>query len=535
MLDLPLHDRTLGTLLAAQAAQHTERPFLLFEEQRFTYREADRLANRLANGLLAAGIAAGDHVALYLDNKPEIVWLHFALARIGAIPVPINTAARGEILSYYLNNSDSCAIVLDSALLPRFLAVQEGCEKLRLGIVVAEGDAAADLDSSLPLIAYGDVLSQSAEPPDIAVKFSDLAHIYYTSGTTGPSKGCMVAHATAIGISMKYVRGYGYTSQDVLYTCLPLFHGNAFNCTLLPALLCGACVALSRRFSASRFWSQIKHYKATQFTLLSAMTTILWKRPEGPEDRDHGARLCQVVPIPEFFQAFEERFNVKLTSLYSLSDFGLAAMLPPDHPPDKWRAAGKILPDVAVAILDEDDLPLPTGQTGEICLRNLEPWVCRQGYYGMPEAFMKACRNLWFHTGDRGYLDSDGYLYFVDRKKDVIRRRGENISAYEVEQILARHPAVAEVAAYPVRSELSEDEVMITVVRQAGKALDAAALINFCAENMAYFMVPRYVEFVDALPKTMTEKVEKFRLRQSAEARLDRLWDREREGIVIAR
>lgn len=535
MLDLPLHERTLGTLLAVQARSHAERPCLLFEGARFTYGEADRLANRLANGLLAVGIQAGDHVALLLDNKPEIVWLHFALARIGAVPVPINTAAKGELLSYYLQNSDSCAVVLDAALLPRLLAVQEDCKALRLGVVVSEPGGPTREVAPLPLIDYAELLSETAEAPDAAIRFSDLAHIFYTSGTTGPSKGCMVAHATAIGISTKYVSTFGYTSRDILYTCLPLFHGNAFNCTLLPALLCGATVALSRRFSASRFWSEIRHSGATQFTLLSAMTTILWKRPESPEDRDHSARLCQVVPVPEFFHAFERRFGVKLTSLYSLSDFGLGAMLPPDHPPEKWRSAGRVQSDVAVAILDDDDLPLPPGEVGEICLRNLEPWICRQGYYGMPEAFLKACRNLWFHSGDRGYLDADGYLYFVDRKKDAIRRRGENVSAYEVEQIIARHPAVLEVAAYPVRSELSEDEVMVSVVLRKDEALEAAALVGFCAENMAYFMVPRYVEFVEALPKTMTEKVEKYRLRQSAEARLDRIWDRERAGVAVAR
>jgi crotonobetaine/carnitine-CoA ligase len=535
--ELPLHRRTFANLIAAQAERHGDRSFLLFEDRRFSYADAHLVSNRVANGLAAAGVGHGDHVAFFLDNKPEVLWLHFACAKIGAVPVPINTAAKGELLAYYLTNSDSVAIVLDAAVAGRFLAVEATCPKLRLAVIVGDGSPGENLTRELrtPAIDYRELEQAADTTPDSPARFSDIAHIFYTSGTTGPSKGCMVAHATALGISQKYVRNFGYRSDDILYTCLPLFHGNAFNCTMLPALLAGAAVALSRRFSASRFWDEIRAFRATQFTLLSAMINIIWNRPESPLDHEHHARLCQVIPTPDCFHDFERRFKVKFVSLYSLSDYGLGAMLGPDHPPDKWRSAGKIMPDVAVAILDDDDLALPVGEVGEICMRSNEPWNCRQGYYGMPEAFLAACRNFWFHTGDRGYLDADGYLYFIDRKKDVIRRRGENISAYELEQIVQRHPAVAEVAAFPVRSAMSEDEVMVSVVRSPEAPLTAETLVDYCAANMAYFMVPRYVEFIDALPKTMTQKVEKFKLRQSAEQRLDHIWDRERLGIVVSR
>lgn len=375
----------------------------------------------------------------------------------------------------------------------------------------------------------------SAEDPPVEVRFDQLAYILYTSGTTGPSKGSTVPHATAIGIVMKYVRAFKYTEDDVLYTGLPLFHSNALNTSAFPAFFAGGTLALSRRFSASRFWEDVKTFGATQFSLLSAMINIIWNRPPGPEDRDHKVRLCQILPTPPFFHEFQERFGVKIVSLYSLSDFGMGSILEPDHPPEKWRSAGKVQPDVAVAILDEDDMPLPTGQVGEICLRNMEPWICRQGYYKMPEAFMKACRNLWFHTGDRGYLDEDGYLYWVDRLKDSIRRRGENVSAYEVEQIIERHPAVAEVAAFAVRSEMSEDEVMVTVVRKDGATLEPEELVKYCDGQMMYFMVPRFIEFIDVLPKTMSQKVEKYKLKQSAEQRLGEIWDRERSGIKLTR
>jgi crotonobetaine/carnitine-CoA ligase len=245
--------------------------------------------------------------------------------------------------------------------------------------------------------------------------------------------------------------------------------------------------------------------------------------------------MCQIVPTPPFFHAFEKRYGLRITSLYSLSDFGMASMYGPDAPREKWRSAGRVIPEMAVAILDDDDVPVPPGQIGQICMRPNEPWFNRQGYYNMAEVFTKACRNLWFHTGDRGYIDEDGYLYFVDRMKEVIRRRGENISAVEVENVISRHPAVAQVAVFPVRSEFSEDEVMACVVLHPGESLDAVQLVRHCEPSMAYFMVPRYVEFASELPMTPTGKVEKYKLRAHAEPRLAQIWDRDKSGIILQR
>ena len=538
LLDMPLKERTLGRLLAKRAEFSGDRTCLMFEDETFTYRQANELTNRLANGLLSAGVRSDDHVALIIDNKPDMLWVNFAIARIGGVIVPVNTAAKEDLLAYYINHSDSSVVIVDAAHLDRYLAVQDRCPAVRM-LCVYEGEAfdVADAQSRsrVPVVGWSDVLATSVEPPAVTVRFDQLAYILYTSGTTGPSKGSMVSHATAIGIVMKYVRAFGYREDDVLYTCLPLFHSNALNTSALPAFLAGGTLALSRRFSARNFWSEVRRYGATQFSLLSAMINIIWNRPPGPEDRDHKVRLCQILPTPPFFNEFQERFGVKITSVYSLTDFGMGSILGPDHPPEKWRSAGRVQPDVAVAILDKDDMPLPIGAVGEICLRNNEPWICRQGYYKMPEAYMKACRNLWFHSGDRGYLDEDGYLYWVDRVKDSIRRRGENVSAWEVEQIIERHPAVAEAAAFAVRSELSEDEVMVSVVRKEGCALEAQELIRYCDAHMAYFMVPRFVDFMDSLPKTMSQKIEKYKLRQSAESRLGEIWDRERAGIALTR
>jgi crotonobetaine/carnitine-CoA ligase len=547
----PLKERTLAKLLQAKAAANGDRTFLRFRDSSYSYRDADRRSSQLADGLYAAGLRHGQHVAVVLENRPEVLWLHFALAKIGAVTVPVNNAVKGDLLAYYLNQSDAVALVVEDAYIERCAAVRAQCPKLQTVITLeSEDDVHAYVRGDGNDAASGDVATFEAtrvlDYHDLAsgqhpahagqdVRYDDMLHILYTSGTTGASKGSMVANATALAVANKYVQAYGYTRDDVLFTCLPLFHGNAMNCTVLPALLADAQVAMSRRFSARGFWADVRKFGATQFTLLSAMTNILWQLPQSPLDREHKARMCQIVPTPPFFHEFEQRYNLRITSLYSLSDYGIAAMYGPDAPREKWRSAGHVVPEMSVAILDDDDLPLPAGEIGQICMRGNEPWFSRQGYYNMPDAFTKACRNLWFHTGDRGYLDPDGYLYFADRMKEVIRRRGENISAVEVENIISQHPAVAHVAVFPVSSEFSEDEVMATIVLRPGQTLDGETLVRHCEPSMAYFMVPRYVEFATELPLTPTGKVEKYKLRERAEPRLADIWDREKSGIVLRR
>jgi carnitine-CoA ligase len=537
-LRIPLEERTIGRLLARRAAEHGDRPYLLFENKRFSYADADRITTRLGNGFKELGVSKGQHVAFMINNCPEVLWLCFALGKLGAVTVPVNTAAKGELLAYYLNQSDSMTVVIETALAERYLAIQDRCPNVKQVVLLGEdGPVPADMISRfhVPVTDFRLLEQASDVAIDHDVDFTDLAYLLYTSGTTGPSKGNMSNHGHSITIGIQMVEQFGYGHDDILYSCLPLFHGNALLCTCVPALIGGCATALSRRFSARAFWGEIRQYGATQFNSLGAMSNILWSQPESLDDRNHRVRQCMMVPSPDFFHAFEKRFGLKLTSVYALTDFGTGALLGPDHPPEKWRSAGCVPPELSLAILDENDSPLPATATGEICLRRNEPWVHSNGYYNMPQATVMANRNQWFHTGDRGYLDDDGYLYFVDRKKDAIRRRGENISSYEVEQVILRHPSVEDVAAFPVRSELSEDEVMVSIVCRQSAVIAPEELVRFCQDNMAYYMVPRFVEVVDSLPRTMTEKVEKYKLRQSAEERLSEIWDREKAGIKITR
>jgi crotonobetaine/carnitine-CoA ligase len=533
-----MRDRVIGRLVAEKAECNGDRVFVSFEGRSYSYRDMHVLSNRLANGLARHGVRKGTHVAFMLDNKPEIILVYFALAKLGAVAAPLNTAAKGELLAYYLTQSDSELVIADAAMVGRIAAVAARTPKLRevFALHEAEGERVEVKDPGLPFSDFSELLDAPDSAPDADVGFSDLHTLIYTSGTTGPSKGNMSTHCHALSCGFELAKTYGYRPDDVIYVCLPMFHGNAWLCSVLPALVADASIAVSRRFSGSSFWDEIRRYGVTQFNSLGAMTNFIWSRPPSPTDRDHKVRQVMVVPTPQhFYHAFEERFGIRFTSVYALTDCGMVTARGPDDPPEKWASGGKACEHVEIRIADDDDFEVPRGQTGEILIRTSVPWLHAQGYYNMPEATARTVRNLWFHSGDRGYLDDDGYIYFVDRKKDAIRRRGENISSFEVEQIVLKHPAVLDVAAFPVASEHSEDEVMVSVVLREQQTLSEADLTHHCIENMAYFMVPRFIEFVAELPKTMTEKVEKYKLRADAEQRLASLWDREKSGIAVKR
>jgi crotonobetaine/carnitine-CoA ligase len=345
----------------------------------------------------------------------------------------------------------------------------------------------------------------------------------------------MLSHAAALTYGTGASQMQGYTSRDVFYVCLPLFHNNALLATLCSALVCGSSVVLSRRFSVSRFWSEIRESGCTVTNLLGAMTSFLWSAPEASDDRDNKLRLVSMAPVPKYAPQFEERFGLSVMSNYGLSDFGMGTSFTTSDPKTKLGSIGRPRPGMQVKILDDHDFELPVGQPGEIALRSDEPWRAATGYYKMPEATLAAHRNQWFHTGDRGIRDEDGYFWFVDRKKDCIRRRGENISAFEVEQILMRHHGVAQVAVFPVATPANDEEVGAVIVQHDGQTLGYEELIEHCRRNMAYFMVPRYIEFRSELPTTANQKLEKFRLKQDFERDLGSVWDREAAGIIVKR
>jgi carnitine-CoA ligase len=562
-----LEERTIGRILADKARRIPQHTFLIWQDQRYSYAQLESLTNRYANGFSALGIQHGDHVAVMLPNGPEFFWVVWGLAKLGAVAVPLNTAAKGDMLRYFIDQSDSMCMVIDQQWLDRLAPLVKELSKVKR-YLVARGDACNDARSEVQsdtrngapgatipgspesVFAAQKTISESAAirdlveivsldgtaPPLDRVKSSDPHLIVYTSGTTGPSKGVMCPHSQALFVGMQIASEYGYQTDDVLYTCLPLFHVNALWYSSCAALWAECSIALSARFSASVFWDEICAMGATQFNALGAMANIIVQIPPGDYERKHRLRQCMLVPMQKsLYDEVRQRYGVKITAVFAMSENYAVTNFAPDDRSDKVGSAGSPRGASLIKIINDEGLELAAGQVGEILVKPTQPGSMMLGYYKMPEATTLAFREGWFCTGDRGYLDSDSYLYFVDRKKEAIRRRGENISAYEVEMILSKHPAILEVAAIAVPSEMSEDEVMVYVVLQPGHTLSEREVVAFGVDHMNYFMVPRFVAFVDQLPKTATQKIEKYKLQQDAKARRANLWDREREGIVVRR
>jgi crotonobetaine/carnitine-CoA ligase len=537
--EYPLQQRTIGRILADKAQRLPDHTWLLWDDRRYTYAEVEILTNRYANGFAQHGVRRGDHVAVLLPNCPEFLGVVWGLGKIGAVAVPINTAAKGEMLRYFIDTADCSAAVVDEELVDRVLDIVDQVPKVKAYFHRGGKPGEPSLLRAPGVTVHS--LEQLEQASDTApnvdnVSYDDLHLIMYTSGTTGPSKGVMSPHSQGHGVGYALAREYGYRSEDVLYTCLPLFHGNAIWYSCYAALWAEATMALAPRFSATRFWDDIRRTGATQFNTLGAMTNIIWKIPPGPQDQDHALRQCMTVPVPkEIFSEMQQRYHVSLTSVYAMTENFAMTLCTPNDPPEKAGSAGKPRGDAELKVIDDAGDTLPAGQVGEICMRPLREGLMMKGYYKMPEATAREFRDGWFCTGDRGYLDSDGYLFFVDRKKEAIRRRGENISAYEVELIISRHASILEVAAIPVASEMSEDDVMVYVVLKPGCTMTHEEVVRFASANMSYFMVPRFVEFIDRLPKTATEKLEKYKLKLDAETRRAELWDRERVGLKLDR
>ena len=528
-LGFPVIELTIGRVVAEQARVHRGRTFLHFlpDGRRFSYEDMDRLSNRLANGLLRAGVEPGAHVAVMMENSPEQLLLFFALGKLGAVAVPINVAARGQLLQYYLAHSDCVAFVGDTGLMPHLHEIRDTVPAVtHLFAFAAQGRT--EEPPAKGVLEVAALFDAPETAPDIAVAFSDLAFLLFTSGTTGPSKAIMFTHAYALLYGIDQAENYGFRQSDIVHVCLPYFHANGLLSNTYGPLAIGAQVALSRRFSASNFWHEVRSSGATALSLLGSMANILWSLPARPEDSDNQVRQATVVPVPTDALGFQERFGLRIISTYGLTDYGLGCIFTLADPPSKLGSAGRVRRGMRLRIVDENDQPLPPGEAGEIVMRSAYAWNTSPGYYKMPAETLASRRNLWFHTGDRGYFDPDGYLFFADRKKDAIRRRGENISAFEVEQAIASHPSIEDVAVFAVASPLGEDEVACAIVLAPGASLAEADLVAHCRKNLSYFMVPRYVRFVEDLPRSQTHKVEKYKLRQDAEGNRERYWDRDK-------
>ena len=519
-------ERTIPSLLLRAAERHADRPCLSVGDVRLDYAGVCEAAGGYAGLLAALGVEAGDRVAVISENRAELLGLWLGCAWRAAVLVPLNTAARGAQLEHMLVNAGPRVLVLEPALVERLQGVTVAPEELERILVL--GSPPREEWRGIPL---AELTLAGAPVGPAGVRPGDTLAILYTSGTTGPSKGVMCPHAqfTCWG---EVVGGMlGITGDDTLYTCLPLFHTNALN-SFAQAITHGAHLVVGPRFSASRFWQRVAEADATVTYLLGAMVTILTARDPSPLDRAHRVRVALAPATPAgTWPVFEERFGVRIVEGHGMTETN-AAIGPRDGlQRPGWM--GRAMPGFDALVVDENDEEVPPGVPGELVLRADRPFAFATGYWRMPEATVRAWRNLWFHSGDRVVRDEQGFFRFLDRLHDAIRRRGENVSAWEVEQVLVRHPDVQAVAVVPVPSELGEDEVMACVVPRPDATLDPVELVRFCEPLLAYFAIPRYVDVVPELPLTENGKVRKFLLRERGVT--GTTWDREGAGVELRR
>lgn len=508
---IPLEERVIADILRSGVAQNGDRELLAFGALRQSYADFDASVNRMAGLLASLGVAKGDRVAIMLRNSPEFLWAWFACAKLGAIYVPINTDYKGDILQYQLAKAEVSHFMVEADWLPRLAPLTGALPDLRH--VVLRGPAATNLEARLTVSGVDDALAFDPTDPAVPLHYTDPHAISFTSGTTGPSKGVLATNCHVTTFALDWIDCVGMQRDDRLHSCLPQFHAIATWLGFLPAVMLGAQVTVHERFSASGFWDEVRAARASIVHGIFSMIPILLKQPAREDDASQPARKFYIGQQNE---EFERRFDCRVIEVFGSTETGIVTYTPLEETRRAGSCGKANLRSFDVRLVDDLDNEVAEGEVGEIVVRPRQPFAMLTGYYNMPQETLTAFRNLWFHTGDMARADAEGFLYFVDRKKDAIRRRGENISSFEVERVVNKMPQVLECAAVAVGSELTEDDVKICIVLQPGAALDADAVWAFCDEHMPRFWVPRYIEFLDALPKTPNQKIQKYLLRDGS-------------------
>lgn len=500
--------------------------FAVFQDgEIWSYEQLRQKVRQLAGGLHEQGVSRGDHVAVWMFDSKEAILTFFAINYLGAVFVPMNTAYKGQVLSHVLNVSDAKILVAHGQLLERLGEVDVA--QIEKAISVGDGEP----PPAILGVDFSTVESTSSGPPELdrPIEPWDVQSIIFTSGTTGPSKGVLSSYLH-IFTNAGPETWHFVTGEDRFLINMPIFHIGGMG--VIFVMLCrGGSIAVMDGFDTEKFWPFVRESKTTAFFLLGVMTTFLLKQEPSDDDKNHNVRLAFMVPLTETCTEFYERFGIDVYTIFNMTEISSPIVSEPN--PTKRGTCGKKRDGVDVRLVDENDCEVAPGEIGEMIVRTDRPWGMNSGYYKNPEATAEAWRNGWFHTGDCFRQDSEGYFYFVDRMKDAMRRRGENISSFEVEAEVVAYPEVREAAAYAVPSDLGEDDVMISVAPVAGKTIDPKVLIEFLGERMPYFMVPRYIRVLDELPKTPSSKVMKHVLR--TEGVTTDSWDREEHNIKFKR
>lgn len=525
---LPPESRTIVAMLRRQASAFGNQPLLQIGDVSWRHADAAQAAARRAAALKTAGVRHGDRIALMTSNRIEFLEVFLGSSWLGAVTVPVNTASMGPQIGYFLADSGARLLVIEQAFVDRLAHANLEASGLEAIWVIGSAPALPATIGGIACHGYPLTAAGADEPEPAAVLPGDMLALLYTSGTTGPAKGVICPHAQYYWWGANSATILGLTADDVLCTTLPLFHINALN-TLAQAVITGCSVVFEGRFSASGFWPTMQQRGATVVYLLGAMVPILLAQPESARERAHRVRIGLGPGVPTAAgEAFFVRTGVQLLEGYGSTETNFViATRPEDNSSGASRRGvmGWLQPGFDACVVDAQDVSVPDGIAGELLLRADEPFAFASGYFGQPDKTVEAWRNLWFHTGDRVIREPDGAYRFVDRIKDAIRRRGENISSYEVEQVLLSHPGVAAAAVFPVRSELAEDEVMATLVARPDWVLNPADLVGFCESRLPYFAIPRYIDIVADLPRTENGKVQKFKLRDQGVSA--GTWDRQ--------
>ena len=508
------HQWTVGDVLKRQSETMGNKNLLQVEGGSLSYAQAYQRGCQVANLLRAHGVECDDFVAAMLPNSMEFCLSWFGLSLHGAVHVAINSDYKGSFLSHVLNNSRARFLIIDAEYLDRIEAIHDELHYLQTIFVVGQYDG----NSSFDTLRFSSWQDQPDTAPAYVPSYRDNACVMYTSGTTGPSKGVLMPHAHLYLFALGTIKHMQLTADDVFYIVLPLFHANGLFMQLYASMVIGARAVIRRKFSASQWIHDVVKHGATATNSLGVVGAFVLNQPETDLDRQHKLRVMSMAPLSaEVERGLKQRFGIReVLGLYGMTEINIPLYVPlgESHP----DSCGQLWDEYyELRIVDPDtDEVLPTGDVGEIVVRPKTPYGFMSGYLNMPDKTVEAWRNFWFHTGDAARADAIGNIYFVDRIKDCIRRRGENISSFELENTFAGFPGVQEVAAYAVNSDIegAEDEVMVALVHEDPAQLHFEQLDRFAKEKLPKFAVPRYYRLLDKLPKTPTGKIQKHLLRK---------------------
>ena len=518
-------DWSSPTVLRERARRHPEKVYLdvPWADETYTYSETLDIAESVGSGMLNAGASYGDRVLIMIPNCSAYIFAWLGSSVAGLVEVPINTAYRGAFLAHQVSTTTPSIAVISPEYVGRILDVQDSFETVKHFYLVGEDEQVAQ--SIADLTAKGKTASnwkellnsEKLELPN--VKYSDLGSIFFTSGTTGLSKGVMMPHAHMYLFADETVSLTRLTEEDTYMSCGPLFHGNSQFLAAYPSLIAGSRYVLQERFSASQWINQIRTSKATVTNFIGVMMDFVWQQDRKVDDADNHLRCVFAAPTASsILEEYKERFGIEaFVEVFGLTETCMPILTPygVDRPAGAAGLLNKEWFDIRL-VDSETDEEVEVGEVGELIVRAVYPWTSCQGYFAMPDKTAETFRNLWFHTGDGLKRDEDGWYYFVDRLKDALRRRGENISSYEVEQALVSHPSIEEIAAVgvPADQEAGEDEVMIFIVPEEGKEVIPQEVWEYSETQLPDFAIPRYIQVLSELPKTPSEKVRKIELRE---------------------